>query len=264
MRPLTDQEYEEARSRSPRSLDICPTCEGTYKLNREAGVKAWESKGYRYRGEHHDCDCKTQMALYRRYLLANIGDQYMRLNWDDYEGPQEVNEAVASYIENWKDFLAHGFGLTFSSQNLGVGKTFASATIGKALIKKGQKVYFQDFVQMIDAFLSDDRSHIESKMKEATFLIIDDVMSGKSEKQTDLYGLKFEVVIRHRTNFNLPTIFTTNMTEDQFEKAFERIYSLTAPKQMWIAMNGNDYRKDVSVAEETALMIRNGERRPIV
>lgn len=265
LRPLPDAEFERARKMG-RYADRCPTCGGREEtIPDSGGVKAWKSRSYRFRGVEQMCDCQVQIALYYRYLLANIGDQYMRLDWDDFNGADEADTMVREYVGNWQSFHAHGYGLTFSSPSQGVGKTWAATHIAKELIKWRQRVYFLDFVKMVDAFCGDltEKQDVERKMNETTLLVLDDVRAGISDRQTDLYALKFEVVIRHRTNFNLPTIFTTNMTEDEFEQEFPRIHSLIAAKQLWIDMNGVDYRKRSQTAIETIEMIHRGEVSPI-
>lgn len=265
LKPLSDADYEQARQVATKSLDICPTCGGRDQMIHGAGVKFWDSPGYLYQGEQHECNCAAQIALYTRYVLANIGEQYMRLDWDDFAGAEVADRTVREYIEHWQSFMAHGFGLTFASKKQGVGKTWAATHIGKELIKRRQRVYFVDFVAMVDAFCGDidQKREIERRMRETTLLILDDVRAGISERQNDLYALKFEVVIRHRTNFNLPTIFTTNLTEGQFEEEFPRIYSLLASKQSWVEMNGLDYRRQSDTAVATMEMIMRGEVRPI-
>jgi DNA replication protein DnaC len=265
LKPLSDEEFASAKRVAPRSLDVCPTCDGRERTIPGAGMKRWESDGYWRDQENHACDCQAQIALYTRYVLANIGTQYQRLDWEQFAGTKEADTMVRKYIATWSSFLAHGFGLTFSSKVQGVGKTWAATHIGKELIKQRQRVYFLDFVQMVDAFCGDyqDKQTVERRMRETTLLILDDVRAGVSERQTDLYALKFEVVMRHRTNFDLPTILTTNLTEEEFEAEFPRIHSLIAPKQLWINMYGVDHRKRSATAVHTAEMIARGEINPI-
>lgn len=259
LRNITDAEYDLAR------VEVCPTCGGREERIPDSGVRAWKGRTYRHNGVERNCDCAVQIALYRRYLLANIGTQYMRLDWKDFAGVEKADQMVKTYLANWRSYLAHGYGLTFASKSQGVGKTWAATHIGKELIKESQKVYFLDFVQMVDAFCGDNgqKQSIEDRMRDTTFLILDDVRAGVSERQNDLYALKFEVVIRHRTNFDLPTFLTTNLTEGEFEQEFPRIYSLSAPKQMWIEMNGVDHRKKSDTAIATMEMIERGEVAPI-
>lgn len=259
LKPLSDKEYDQIGD-----ITVCPTCGGKEEY-LVPGVKEFKHRTYKYQGEEQECICESQIALFTRYRLAQIGDQYMRLDWQDFHGTEDADKWVREYIENWRGFFAHGFGLTFSSKDLGVGKTWAATHIGKELIKRNQKVYFQDFVQMVDTFCSDpdQKRTLEVQMKEVPLLIVDDVLPGISERQRDLYAMKFEVVIRHRTNFSLPTIFTTNMTKDQFEQEFGRLYSLTQARQQWIKMSGADHRKRSETASEIAAMIINGEIAPI-
>src|SRR4051794_17284742 len=89
---LTDREYEKAErlaSASGTPLSTCPTC---LAPGREIPAEvadepeAYLQRIYRYRGEEYFCECEAQKALRARYLLAGIGDQYMRLDWADYDG----------------------------------------------------------------------------------------------------------------------------------------------------------------------------------
>src|ERR1700746_1666510 len=85
---LTDAEFDGVESRSSRRLDKCPTCGGKRLDGQKAGtIIAGEGHHgflegqYRYQGEVNECECRVQMALYRHYMVAGIGERYMRLNW---------------------------------------------------------------------------------------------------------------------------------------------------------------------------------------
>jgi hypothetical protein len=58
----------------PEREEHLTTPDGGEYYGREYGT-------YKLDGEVHPCDCDEQIALRKHYLLANIGDQYMRLNW---------------------------------------------------------------------------------------------------------------------------------------------------------------------------------------
>jgi hypothetical protein len=89
-----------------------------------------------------------QMRLYRQYLAANIGTQYMRLDWADFRN-EDVRSTVTAWIDNWPSYKKLGMGLEFGGEGLGVGKTFSATHVGKELIKKGEKVYFIPFLDFI-------------------------------------------------------------------------------------------------------------------
>lgn len=266
MRTLNDREYNEAERLARMGgvpLDVCPTCGSREtEIPGSGGVKEFINGTYRYRGEERDCDCQAQIALRARYLIGNIGDQYMRLDWNDFNGSDHAATMVPTYIEKWKSFLVNGMGLEFGGPDLGVGKTFAATTIGKELIKLGQRVYFIPFVEMVSAFESEKGDEIEKRMRETTFLILDEILPAKSDRQREFYSTKLEALIRHRTNFNLPTITTTNMTEEELHREYPRTYSLMQAKQIRVDMSGVD-RRSGQIAEENLELVLADEVRPI-
>jgi DNA replication protein DnaC len=266
LRRLSDPEYVEAERMaraSGKSLDVCPTCKGREEeIPGSGGEKRFVSRTYRLWGEEYPCHCQGQIALFARYLVANIGEQYMRLNWADYTGSQEVRENVAMYLDKWQDFKVHGMGVEFGGKGLGVGKTFGATHIGKELIKRGQKVFFVPFVEMVSAFEKDNAEELEARMRDTTYLILDELLPPFSDRQHQFYAFRLEALIRHRTNHNLPTIITTNLTVDELLTHYPRTYSLLAAKQLRIDMTGEDARKG-RVAEENLELVANGEVRPI-
>lgn len=218
---------------------------------------------YKLHGEKHPCDCDTQITLRKHYLIAGIGDQYQRLDWDaEYDGDENASFGVEQYLENWKNLRRHGMGIEFTSPNLGVGKTFAATHIAKFLIKQGEKVKFVHFKDVISAFEKSNAEEIEEELKSVTYLVLDEVLAPVSPAQANLFGPKFEELIRHRTNLNLPTIMTTNLTEDQLKESYPRTYSLLQAKQVRIPMKGSDQRRG-QVASHNLELALNGEIRPI-
>lgn len=248
---LSDTDYSIAERLARQSgikLDTCPTC-----LDKES---------YRYRGVEYDCDCETQIALRARYLIANIGEQYMRLDWADYNGPDWVKKEVAGYLDQWQDFKQQGMGLEFGGKGLGVGKTFGATYVGKELIKQGQRVFFCPFVDMVSSFEKQDGEELEARMRETTYLVLDELLPPVSERQHHLYATRLEALIRHRTNHNLPTIITTNMTPEELDEEYPRTYSLLAAKQLRFDLTGADARRG-KVAQENMELVLNREVRPI-
>lgn len=196
-------------------------------------------------GIEHPCDCDTQMMLRKHYLLAGIPDQYQRLDWNNFQGTKEAVEAVSLYLESWESAKVNGMGLEFASPNLGVGKTFAATHVAKELIKRGERVYFTPFIQVIN-LLGQESSYRQSQealLNDITVLILDEVIAGISYAQADFFASKFEELIRNRTNFNRPTIMTTNLTQEELHEEYPRPYSLLEAKQIRILMNGDDFRR---------------------
>lgn len=266
LRTLTDQEYnqvERLSRMSSVSMDVCPTCGAREtEIPGSGGVKEFKTGSYRYRGLTYPCDCHAQMALRARYLLANIGDQYMRLDWKDFDGTEDAQYWVATYLQKWQSFKLNGMGLEFGGPDIGTGKTFAATTVGKELVKLGQRVYFIPFIEMVDAFQSDNGKEIERRMRETTFLILDEILPPVSERQRDFYETKLEALVRYRTNFNLPIISTTNLPEENLSVAYPRTYSLLQAKQIRVDMSGTDRRMG-QIRLENIELAQHDEVRPI-
>jgi DNA replication protein DnaC len=209
----------------------------------------------------YECDCETQIALRKHYLLANIGDQYQRLDWADYDGPESVRETVRLYLEGWKTAQVNGMGITFEGTQ-GSGKTFAATYIAKELIKQGVKAYFIPFIEVISAYKRQNAEEYEQKLKTAPLLVLDELIPPEPGPQAALFARRYEELIRHRTNFNLPTIVTTNLSEQELEKLYPRTYSLLAAKQIPVKVENDDARRG-KIAKENLELLVNDERRPI-
>lgn len=243
-------------------LDTCPTCQSK-PIEVSPDVYGWENGTFQLFGKTYPCDCQNQMELRKHYLLAGIGDQYMRLNWDkDFTGDPDTIEYVKSYLDGWESFRLHGMGVEFASPKLGVGKTFAATHIAKYMIKQGEKVQFVHFKEVINSFEKSNAEEIEEKFRSVTYLILDEVTSPVSAASSNLFSSKLEDLVRHRTNFNLPTIMTTNLTQDELLEAYPRSYSLLAAKQLRIPMKGDDKRIDSLNISNLDLALNN-EVRPI-
>lgn len=263
LRSLPDEEWQEAdelsRQIKGKGLDFCPTC-GT-KFGDEDGEVRDAKRRYYYEEEMHPCDCQEQIALWARYLLAHIPEQYMRLNWQDYNGSPQAQRFVNNYLDKWERYREHGFGAEFGGEKLGIGKTFAATHIAKEMVKYRQKVYFVPFVEMVSAFERSDAEVVEDRIRMTPYVVIDDIMPPHSAKQHDFYHTRFEAIIRHRTNYNLPTIITTNLTGAKLDGYYPRTYSLLAAKQKRIDMDGEDYRSTAGL--QNIELVENGETRPI-
>jgi DNA replication protein DnaC len=257
-----EQVLEIAR-KSGIPLTTCPTCMAE-PIDVEPGVEGWENGTYKFRGKTYDCDCETQMALRKHYLLANIGDQYQRLDWKDYTGSEEVKSRVAIYLEKWDKARVNGMGMEFASPQLGVGKTFAATYVGKQLIKRGENVFFIPFLEVISVLTNQHRhqEEYEARLYETTVLILDEVVPPWTAPQANLFSGKLEELIRNRTNANLVNIMTTNMTQDELHDTYPRVYSLLSAKQIRVVMEGQDARQN-HIAQENLELLLNDEVRPI-
>lgn len=256
-RRLTNSEFEEVERLAQSTgipLDQCPTCGSTMTDDvRRLG-------SYRYHDEVHQCDCYEQMDLRVAYLAANIPDQYMRLDWETFD-QQPVKKQVAEYLFHRQSARVNGVGLEFYGKSLGAGKTFCATYVGKELVKHGEHVYFTDFRTMVSAFTEEDRDLAE-RIQSTPWVILDEIVPSWTDAQHELYAARLETTIRHRTNFNLPTIITTNLPPEELDKEYARVYSLLSAKQIRIEIEGDDARKQ-KIALENMTLVANGEVKPI-
>lgn len=266
---LTDEEYDAvedmALSRGKLSLDVCPTCNGKRIETGEEDYYGWENGQYRYMGEIFDCDCHGQMALYRHYLHASIPSQYMRLDWNEFAGDPQVKADIERYMSDWRKFKKHGMGVTLLG-DLGKGKTFAATAIAKSVIKRGEQVFFTEFRTFQNAFESltiEQRQELDRRARESTLLVLDEISEPVSDAQEGYFERVLEAVIRDRTNWDLPTILTSNLTEEKFKDAWPRLHSLLYPKQWVITFEGEDFREN-ELGKINIELALNDEVRPLV
>ncbi len=248
---LSNAEFDYVSQLAKRSgvpLNHCPTC-GAKPIEVVEGVTGWENGTYRYQGEEHECDCDFQMKMRKHYLLANIGDQYQRLDWREYNRDDDVKVAVACYLENWNNYKRNGIGIEFASKSQGTGKTFAATYIGKELIKRGERVFFIPFSDVIGVLsrARSDWEYLYNRMYDSNVLILDEVQPPYSDAQHALFSDNLEQLIRNRTNFNMVTLMTTNLTEEELMEEYPRAYSLIQLKQIRIPMTGSDFRQSVEL-----------------
>lgn len=258
---LNDAEFAEAKARGELSgigFERCPTCGS---LRDEDG--RWGNGVYRFQGREVSCDCSEQYLLRSHYLLANIPDQYIRLDWKrDFNGSDEIKSNIEFFIDKWSGFKINGMGVELAGKALGTGKTFAATTIGKELVKRGEKVFFLPFNQMLTAMRHNDEKILQ-KLDTFNVLILDEVQPPPDQPVLrNIFQDRFESIIRNRTNYNGVTIITTNMTQDEWEEHYPRIYSLYLPKRQLIEMKGQDARQS-QIVKENLELIANEEVRPI-
>ncbi|WP_028058395.1 ATP-binding protein [Candidatus Solirubrobacter pratensis] len=267
----SDAEYDRAVELARMSgvpLSRCPTCGSNPEKVRVAYADGTaEAEGreygtYKYMGEVYECDCETQIQLRKHYLLAGIGEQYMRLDWADYRN-DAVKRDVELYLGKWDAIRRNGMGIEFGGEALGVGKTFAATYVAKELIKKGVQVLFVPFLEFLSTVIRDDDESRErmERMRRVTVLVVDELRPPRTERQA-WFGDRFEELVRHRTNFNLPIITTTNLTEDELRTHYPRVYSLMSAKHIRLDLTGQDARMSWIAAQNLDLVL-NDEVRPI-
>lgn len=186
-----------------------------------------------------DCRLGQQYAdkLYRRQIAnSGVPNAYRGLSfdtWDDLPAHMVASKAparwaaekvVVSGVTPWKlqeldpeaDDAKPRAGLVLAGPN-GVGKTGLAACIANELIASNQRVLFVSALSIVRAVQdtysrdsSQDTGEIYRTLSNAPVLIIDEM---NFEQVTDNRVDIFHHVIRHRHDWGLPYIITTNLIE---------------------------------------------------
>jgi DNA replication protein DnaC len=250
-RSFDDATFDAIQGRYPRSE--CPTCDGR-------GVYMLDFKS-------HQCDCELQKLLQKHYFNANIGREYHDICLSHFLGvdSEHVLPKAHEYIDQYEENFHYGIGVTATGP-VGTGKTFLISSILKELVKNGRSVYFISFEELIDVWGSSwhneaSKKRLQDKLKSVEVLGIDEVRSD-ARNHSGFLSLGFDSVIRHRTSNLLPTLVTTNMSAEEEQDEFFKVYSLLSARNVRITTTGEDLRKG-SIRERIFELKQRGERRPI-
>ncbi len=210
-------------------LGRCPCC-------RDTGVYTFKGVEYVCEEDHFG---HLQERLLVLYLLNAVPSEHMRLAWEDYPWPAVVKK-VNAYVDTFDRQLIQGMGFDFFGP-LGVGKTWAATRIQREVCKMGHSTYHIDFKRLKNLFETgtpESRDKIKRHMLDSVLLVIDDIVEPPSDLARAFYEDKLEEIIRTRAHDGLPTVTTTNMTEDEFVENFPRVSSVLSGKQYKIDFDG--------------------------
>ena len=141
--------------------------------------------------------------------------------------PYEKMSQTLEYCQNYvKDFSENSPSLFFCGET-GLGKTFLSSCIAKALLEKGVKVVFGsiiDFLRRIEnEHFGREQGNTIDTLIDADLVILDDL---GSEFRTSFTESAIYDIINSRINLGKPTIISTNLTTDELNEDYnERIVS---------------------------------------
>jgi len=200
------------------------------------------------------CHCLTQKILQMLYSKSNVGDilekeNFESFSFDDYSDSEyavmkPIFDRCKSYAES---FESNSENLMFMGKP-GVGKTFLSNCIAKALLDKGYSVIYFTSVQLFDTLskyaftydYSDNGENMKDDIYSCDLLIIDDLGTEAATRfvESHLFNIINERIIRNKA-----TLVSTNMTlADINEHYSERILSRLAGNYSIIKPEISDIR----------------------
>lgn len=180
------------------------------------------------------CSCMEQRKLFNSFKYARLSRELIGCSFDSFDldyynsgssakehtlKAQKAVQAAKEFCYNVPD-NPHEIGLLFSG-SVGSGKTFLAAAIANVLIEKQTKLLFLVVPDLLDEL----RATFDSKSETSEFdlldiartipvLILDDL---GAHNYTDWTRNRLYTILNYRTNEQLPTIITTNLSFDDIE-----------------------------------------------
>lgn len=154
---------------------------------------------------------------------------------------------VRDYVDQWEENLESGKGLYFCG-DVGTGKTHLAVGVMNWLIEKHKVpslfVTVPELLDNLRGAYSDPNRNLDEWMdavKNANLLVLDDL---GSEKVTSWVQERLFVIVNHRYQEALPTLFTSNIAPgDLAAQMGARTASRVMSMCTWIALEGKDYRQ---------------------
>lgn len=192
----------------------------------------------------------------RLSLMRDIcfGEDVHLKDWtfENADGSNEtIMDAARKYVDNFQDLKEQGKGLLLFG-DVGVGKSYAAASIANALIDKSVPVYMTNFARIANIVqgLFDGKQDYYDSLNRFPLLILDDLAA---ERKTEYMQEIVFQVIDARSRAGLPIIVTTNLTSGEIKNPSEMAYKRTFSRLLGmchpIEVNGVDKRKSKLVAE---------------
>ncbi|WP_026476791.1 ATP-binding protein [Alkaliphilus transvaalensis] len=217
-----------------------------------------QDRGFLPSGEK--CSCFKQQLINKAYSMSNLSDILKKENFQSFNINLFSNEIApgqeTSPQNNMLEVLniCEGFVFNFDKQNeenllfygpTGLGKTFLTNCIAKALLDKGKIVVYQtafkifEVLEAIRFHNSQDKDHYQL-LFDADLLIIDDL--GTEITNTFTNSELFNI-INSRLLSNKKTLISTNLTLKEIMNNYDdRIFSRLFSKYTLLKFFGNDLR----------------------
>ena len=207
------------------------------------------------RGYRDGVRCECLEALLKKYTLEELNQSSSIKLHDfsefraDYYPEGEIRGRMVkihTMLMNYCEEFGEGTRSMLFIGETGLGKTFLSACIVKALEEKGIPVAFMSAFDMLRSLEDDQFGRTAEgnmdKLLTAPFLVIDDLGAepmGSKYYETFLYN-----IINGRINRSQPTVISTNLTPDGIRQRYHnRIVSRLLSDYLPVLFRGTDIRQ---------------------
>lgn len=208
------------------------------------------------------CHCLTQRILQMLYSKSNVGDVLERenfdtLSYDEYSDSEyEIMKPIIEKCKAYSEKFPEGNENILFAGKPGVGKTFLSNCIAKAILDKGYSVIYFTSVQLFDTLskyaysydFSEDSDGMKDDISTCDLLIIDDLGTEALTKfvESQLFNIINERIIRSKA-----TIISTNLSiSDINERYSERVLSRLVGNYSMIKLDISDIRFKSRLSDE--------------
>ena len=217
---------------------VCPKCKDTGYIGNEK------------------CSCFIQASIDLLYRESNITRYSSNETFDnfslDFYSTEFTDSSTGlssrdnaeSVLSKCKDFVQHfpsGDNILFYGDT-GVGKTFLSNCIARALLDNAHSVLYMSAIELFDSFsaYNEDDGGMQSPIEECELLIIDDLGTELSNTFTNS---KLFHCINSRLLGGRSTIISTNFALNELMDAYsERIFSRISSSYKLLKLYGDDIR----------------------
>lgn len=206
------------------------------------------------------CKCFRQQLIIKAYNMSNLSnvlkkENFQHFNLDLFSNKPFDGQSL-SPKENMMDILniCEGFVFNFDENNeenllfygeTGLGKTFLTNCIAKALLDKGKIVIYQTSFKLLEIleelrFKNNDDKEKYNLLFEADLLIIDDL---GTEMTNTFTNSEIFNIINSRLLSNKKTIVSTNLSpKEMMDRYDDRIFSRLFSKFTVLHFFGKDLR----------------------
>lgn len=202
---------------------VCPVCRDSGYVNGRR-CNCFNKLIKKYTVDELNKSCKIELHDFDEFnlnLYSNIPDEKSGII------PRERMNDILVQCKNYVDTFSKQSCSLFFLGNTGLGKTFISSMIAKALIEKGFNVVFDSINNFLikaenDHFGRSNGNTVETIL-DADLVILDDL---GSEFSTPFNNSTLYNILNSRINMEVPTIVSTNLSLSELnEKYDDRIIS---------------------------------------